>query len=181
MNITLNIGAQPSSYSRRDILNSDAMDFLGRPVFSDLWLKEGDTKLLFVNAILTITRDFTITKTAMQGRSGTVKEYIGAGDYQVNVQASLLETSSEKYPVSDLQKLIAIMNSQKQIEVISELLSLFGIYYVVPEKFQLTQALSGQNRQGVVLEFISDKDIQLVIEEESSLAPTTPNEATFND
>ena len=181
MNLTINIGAFNSSLSRRDLLNSGGMDYLGRPVFSDVSIKVDDRSLLFINAIMTVERAFTIVKTTLQGRQGTVKEYIGAEDYRVTIAADLIPNNADKYPVSDMQKLIAIMNSQKQIEVISEFLSLFDIRYLVPDIIRVYQVAGQQSRQSVELHFLSDKDIQLNIYEESSLAPTTPKYATFND
>ena len=181
MSVTINIGIPPVRVSSRDILNSGGMDFLGRPVFSDVWLKVGDKKILFIDALITVEKAYTITKTSMQGRSGTVKEYIGSEDYKVTLFANLISDGMYKYPFSDLQKLNDIMDAQSQIEVASEFLAIYGIHYLVPDKFITAQVTGTQNRQYVELHFESDKDIQLIIDEDNGLAPTTPGAATFND
>jgi len=181
MSLTINIGIPAATLTSRDILNSSGMDFLGRPVFSDVTLKVGEKKLLFIDAIVTVEKTYTITKTAMQGRKGTVKEYIGSEDYKITLFGNLIGDGMYKYPHIDLQNLVAIMEAQQQIEVISEFLSIYGIHYLVPDKMITNQVSGVQNRQYVELHFESDEDIQLIIDQENDLAPTTPAEATFND
>ena len=181
MSLTINIGVPPARINSRDLLNSGGRDFLGRPVYSDVMIKVGDRKIQFIDAIVTVEKSYTITKTSMQGRSGTVKEYIGSEDYQVTMEATIFSEDSYKFPISDMQKLIAIMDAQKQIEVISGYLALYNIHYLVPERLRVTQVMGIQGRQGVELRFVSDQDVQLTIDQEGGLAPTTPAEASFND
>lgn len=164
----INIGPfQPIRITDRDILNSGGMDFLGRPVFSDVTLKWKEKRIQFLDAIVTVTEGFNIVKTVLAGRSGTVKEYISANDYEVKIIASLNSEKPYAYPANDLQDLISLLNSGEQIEVISEYIALFGIQYLVCERAMFRQQSGIQNKQGVELNFLSDKDVQLIIEEEN--------------
>jgi hypothetical protein len=156
----------PIWVSDRKLLHSGSIDFLGRKVFSDVILKWNGKRIVFLDAIVTITQDINIVKTSLAGRSGTVKEYVSSDDYEVKIEASINSGDKYEFPVDKTRDLITLLNAGEQIEVISEFIAMFDIQYLVCRRARLSQISGTQNMQKVEMDFLSDKDIQLVIDEE---------------
>lgn len=93
-----------SDFSKAGLQTLDAEDFsmnttgkeltsmLGTPVFTDMILKTVDApkksiQLLWVLA--DVNMEFNIVKTKIQGRDGSVKEYISEGDHSIKIRGAL--------------------------------------------------------------------------------------------
>lgn len=154
VNTRLNTGAD----------DTERLSYLGTPVFTDLWLKENDSDagLRIDTVLMDISQQRNIVTTAIQGRNGTVKEYISDGDYQITVRGILVEPSPYDYPAEQVRELLRLCRVQAAVQAVSPFLQLFQIYDVVITDYQLPQLEGYQNMQPFELTCISDTPIELI-------------------
>ena len=161
---------------------------LGTPVFSQLKFTETtDSTDIYNNEPITITHDFpidtclftvsqekNIVKTAIQGRNGTIKEYIGDGDYSISIKGIITGTYnvnysySEKnqnqnnytgvYPYVEVQNLLNFLRQPKELAIeVPYLNEVFGITHIVIESFELPQEEAGFGYQSFTINAVSDE------------------------
>lgn len=137
---------------------------LGTPVFCDMILaadKKGTDALQLLWVIAEVNQTKNIVKTTVQGRNGTVKEYIADGDYMVTIRGGLFTPFSAAYPKDDVQKLIKLLKMNKALNVTSEFLLQFDIYELVVEEYSFPQKEGSQNVQLFEIKTVSDFPIEL--------------------
>lgn len=155
--------------------------YLGTPVWSPLeFLKTSGTSLdnsLDVGAangnsetflrvdtcLITVTQTKNVVKTPIQGRNGTVKEYISDGDYDINIKGVIISPYPMLYPRDEVNILIELMKLQKQIPVASEFLSLFDIEAMVVESYTISEKLGSRNEVPFEINAISDLAEEITI------------------
>lgn len=140
------------------------LSMLGTPVFADLILrnKSGVIGLQLLWALLEVNMQKNIVKTAVQGRDGTVKEYVSDGDYQVTIRGGLFSSFSYAYPKDDVLQLMQLLQLKEPLDVISEYLnSLFNITNLVVEDYSFSQKEGVQNVQLFEIKTVSDFPIEL--------------------
>lgn len=154
VNTRLNTGAD----------DTERLSVLGTPVFTDLWLKENDSDagLRIDTVLMDISQQRNIVTTAIQGRNGTVKEYISDGDYQITVRGILVEAGPYDYPAEQVRELLRLCRVQAAVQAVSPFLQLFQIYDVVITDYRLPQLEGYQNLQPFELTCISDTPIELI-------------------
>lgn len=148
--------------------------YLGTPVWSPLeFLKVSGTSLdnsrdvgaqngnsqtlLRVDTVLiTVTQTRNIVKTPIQGRNGTVKEYISEGDYEINVKGVIISPYPMVYPREEVQLLIELLSLNKQIPVANDFLQLFSIDSIVIETKDIAQKLGSRNEVPFEFNAVSD-------------------------
>ena len=130
-----------------------------------------ELKFTFHECLFTINRPKNIVTTAMQGRDGTIKEYVSNDDYQITLEAGIdsylgNEQSDKRfeYPAEQLEELIQILNLPNELEVTSDFLKLFKIYSVVVTQYNLTQE-THTNRQSIQIQLLSDEPYIIKIKE----------------
>lgn len=168
---------------------------LGTPVFDEVIIKGGeyfelrDIKkenpipfegVLLQTVLLEATQTKNIITTAIQGRNGTIKEFISDGDLIVTmtgvlVGESRLDEDSEVgtivqtgnvYPNIDTAKLITICKIPASIEIISGFLSRFTDFENVDQRYVITdfdflQKEGTRNLQPFQITMLSDVAIDL--------------------
>lgn len=168
---------------------------LGTPVFDEVIIKGGeyfelrDIKkenpipfegVLLQTVLLEATQTKNIITTAIQGRNGTIKEFISDGDLIVTmtgvlVGESRLDEDSEVgtivqtgnvYPNIDTAKLITICKIPASIEIISGFLSRFTDFENVDQRYVITdysfsQREGTRNLQPFQITMLSDVAIDL--------------------
>lgn len=144
--------------------------YLGTPVYSDIEFKTGAYKsdngiisfrgLKLQTALITIDQTKNIIETPIQGRNGTVKEYIGLGDYNVTIDGIILGTNSA-YPLSKVGDLKEMVTAPIAIQVISWFLQLWDINYLVVKGFDIPQEEGSNSLQRFTLNCLSDNPVQL--------------------
>jgi hypothetical protein len=154
-----------ANYTSEDILNNGSIGVFGVPVFSDIILDPKGDNVTIVRSTIEVTRQNTIVATPLQGRNGTVKEYISAQDWVITVRGSIQTQDNEIYPVSDIRKLVKLLGNADKIEVNSEYLALFDIHTIVLESDNYPQGEAQQNVQNFELRFLSDEDISLIMQD----------------
>jgi hypothetical protein len=133
-----------------------------QPVRTNAGLFEG---LELIDPILTVAQPQNIVTTAITGRRGTVKEYIGQGDFSVTIQAILasdpFSESRFEYPLPQVQALRDMIALGIALPVSGWLLDVFGIKNLVIQS-PTYQSLPGfTNLQAIELQCLSDEPIEL--------------------
>lgn len=140
----------------------------GRYVLCPLKLRaqteSGTLEVELPDAVAAVSRENRIVSTALVGRDGTVKEYINAGDWAVNlvvgVQAVRDGVIADEYPGDELRTLRQLLDTKTAIEVHSEFLAIFDITKIVIKSYAATQ-MTEANYQAVSISAVSDEDYEI--------------------
>jgi hypothetical protein len=168
------------SYQSPDApLNTRSADYLGTslgtPVFADLTLLGGKytnnitgevvtyPEIKLATVLLTVSFASRIVKTEIQGRDGTVKEYIGQDDAKVSVQGIITGWNGH-YPAYEVNLLNEWRRAPVSKSVVSAYLQNLGINNLVVESFDLPQIAGGYSYQTFSIECISDAPVELKIQ-----------------
>lgn len=164
------IGGQvmKAAFSKADLEAAPDMsvglkDWYGRKVFSDLILKIGNDTVEFMNALITVEHKKNIVTTAIQGRTGSVFEFISNAPYDVTIEGILTGTG-EQYPKSEVKALAGLFAKTEIIDATSEYLQLFDIYQLICRSAKLNQGVASEGHQAFYLNFYSYEAIDLVLE-----------------
>jgi hypothetical protein len=161
---------EPLDTSQGDYLGS----MLNTPVFADLTLVGGKytdnitnkevtyPTLKFAAVLLTVSFASRIIKTEIQGRNGTVKEYIGEDDAKVQVQGIICGYNGH-YPAFEVGQLNDWRKAPVSKAVVSTFLQNIGIDNLVVESFDLPQVAGGYSYQTFNISCISDLPVELKI------------------
>jgi hypothetical protein len=121
-----------------------------------------------INVVLfNVSQTKNIVETTIQGRNGTVKEYVSDGDYQVSIYGVFVAKTTNSYPEKEMQKLVAITKSNRAIKVNSWYLRQFGIYNLVIKEPNFAQNAAQFNSQPWQLTCVSDQPVELLREEDT--------------
>ena len=145
---------------------------LGTPVFGNLDIQGGSYVDLDGNTItydgltidtvlFSVQQSKNVVTTPVQGRDGTVKEYISAQDFVINIDGILVGDQANVYPEEAVNTLIEIMNVPESINIVSEFLDRFDISEVVITDYDLSQQKGSRNIQLFRLSLLSDTPIEL--------------------
>lgn len=137
----------------------------GRYALCTLTLRREDgAELEITDAVAAVSRERRIVSTGLVGRDGTVKEYINAGDWAVNivvgVQALRGGVITDDYPDEEMRRLCEFLEEQKPLEVYSAFLDIFDITKIVIKSYSATQATES-NYQAVSISAVSDEDYEI--------------------
>ncbi len=115
---------------------------IGTPVFADLEILAGSYEtntpgvvksfeaVKFAAVLITVNQAKKIIKTEIQGRDGTVKEYIGMDDYEVSINGVITGTNGTR-PVEQIAALKKIIDAPIALDVVSAYLQALGINQIV--------------------------------------------------
>ena len=149
---------------------------LGTPVFIDVTF--GDSKnptvykdlktgndvqlpvMTFQAILCSVVFPRNIVKTEIQGRNGTVKEYIGEGDATLSFRGIITGLNGQ-YPSGEVAQLRTLSLAPVPVPVISEFLNNLDIYTVVFEDRSFEQDEGGYSYQTFSLNAISDTPQEL--------------------
>lgn len=144
---------------------------IGTPILTDLTLKsvkyvDNDgiqfvtPDIILETVLLTINQTKNIVKTQIQGKNGTVKEYIGMGDYNVTISA-IISAPNGMYPKQSLLNIKEMLTAPVSIPVVNWWLQTFDIYYLTIESFDIGQVEGGYSYQPMSISCLSDEIVQL--------------------
>jgi len=126
-----------------------ASGLLGLPVYSTLHFPAGKgyKALTLLEPIIEISAEKNIIKTAIQGRIGTVKEFISEGDFVISVkciinEAKEVDEAIRRYlpPYQELSKYYDLFQQSIALPVECKLLQIFGINNVVVTNYNITES-----------------------------------------
>lgn len=152
---------------------SKGFNMFGLPVFAQVTLQGATNPITNVHAagmrlldpILTVDAPMNVVKTPVQGRRGTVKEYIGQGDYGVTIRAILATDTGAAnrfaYPLPLVHQLRALCELGVALPVSGFLLDTYGIKNLVVENVRYESLPGFVNLQAYELQCVSDEPIEL--------------------
>ena len=173
--IPAKVGSTPELYKSK----------LGTSVFSDLSISkveyldpqntnktfrtrgvgdENESNPLRVDTVLfQVNQTKNIITTAIQGRNGTVKEFISDGDYAISIRGVLTGNNGE-YPKEAVSILYQLLKAPTALDVNSWFLSQFGIYQMVVTDYSFPQNEAMLNTQAFEITAISELPVELMIQ-----------------
>lgn len=170
------IGKQPDAgkYNVPQGVEKDAplsTSVLNTPVYSnihflDVEYTDNQGRVITTNGkiydavLITVTQAKKIIRTEIQGRNGTVKEYIGDDDYQVVVNGILTGTNGV-HPVDEIIQLKKMLDAPVAIDVACAYLQNLGIQSLVVMDYTFEQQAGGYSYQTFSITFNSDVPQQL--------------------
>ncbi len=93
--------------------------------------------------------------------SGTVKEYISAGDYDLNIAVGIAaregDRLSDRYPEEEMRLVRDFLDDDKPLTIQSNFLDLFEINRIVIKSYSLTQQTES-NYQDLIISALSDEE-----------------------
>ena len=119
-------------------------------------------KIIFDTVIFDIERQKNIIRTPIQGRNGTIKEYIADDDWAINIKIILAGQNGE-YPKNQLTDLLTALNAPVELEVESWFLDQFGIKSIVCMGDSYPVQEGSISYQVVNISAISEQPIELKI------------------
>lgn len=138
----------------------------GLPIFMPLLFEayepEGE-ELLLESAVVEPSSSKKIVMTDLQGRDGSVKEFINNGDYSVTV-SGIMCNRRIGYPIEQVEVFKNFMHQKQSLSVVHELLNLLGIHQVVITDWKLPKT-PFINCQPYEFTCIQDTPIELTIQE----------------
>lgn len=139
------------------------VSFFGMPVFCDLMLESPAGDNLYMDTILfEVNQAKNIVTTSVQGRPGTVKEYIAMGDYEVMLRGAIVNSGSQSYPYDRVNELIRLLELPEALTAVSEYLQLFNVYNLVVMDYAMPQQEGFQNVQLFEINCLSDTPEELI-------------------
>ena len=146
--------------------------YLGSPVLSDLDIipnQDGYTRIQIPTVLFTVSQKKTIISTVVQGRNGTIKEYISDGDFHISIRG-VLSSVNGVYPRTKtggnnviFKDLFDICSLNKAVGVNSWYLRQFGIYNIVITDYEFPQNEGEYAMQPFSITAISDTPFELNI------------------
>ena len=154
-----------------ELLNLGELE--GKQWLTSLALKYDGKEFIFNECIITLNMEKNIVTTALQGRNGTIKEYISDGDYNISIDAGIStytldykEDFDITYPIDAVAELKKFLSIPEALEVQSDFLEIFGIKSAVVKSFGLQQE-THSNRQSINIQMLSDEPYEIKLKEDS--------------
>lgn len=117
-------------------------------------------------ALVSVTGNNGIVKTALTGVKGTVKEFTDRGDFTVQISGAFTGEYPGDYPETDTEKLLAILAAQESVAVESKHLAMFGVYNLAITSYIVNQDKGFTNRQAVTINAVSDTPFEIEYNDE---------------
>ncbi|MPS74013.1 MAG: hypothetical protein E2590_12835 [Chryseobacterium sp.] len=160
---------------------SEIKDYEGIPWITTLALmyvneeKKISMRFEFLEVIATINQEKNIVTTAMQGRNGTIKEYISDGDYSITLDCGINNYTegddtgaSFEYPKDKIEELYKILSLPETLIVSSPFLSMFRIDSAVVKSYSLQQE-THSNRQYIQIQMLSDRAYEIDLKDKKDV------------
>ena len=160
---TIGLAARKINFTPDPADDPIATTYLSTPVYSNLvFLPTGDIQdqLRIDTVLIVVDQTKNIVKTPIQGRNGTVKEYISDGDYMVNIQGMIVSPYPLVFPKEELDLLIKFCLVGEQIPVTSFFLDMFGITDIVIETYKVSEKRGSRNEVPFEINASSDRPIE---------------------
>lgn len=160
-----------------DTLNLGVGQSLGNKVFSNFEIDAKSFRnvpgyegmvdnLVFDTVLFTVRNNKNIVITPVQGRNGTVKEYISGGDSNISIRGviagkrgiyPMTGTNVNGKDVNSVEMMSKACNAPISLNVNSWYLNALGIYQIVVTSFELPQTQGMYETQFFEIEALSDE------------------------
>lgn len=147
---------------------------LGTPVYSNLHIKGGSytnnagskisyEELIIDTVLFNVNQTKNIVRTQIVGSDdGSVKEYIGKGDYVINCSMIISSGQVKVHPWELEDKLNDIFNAPVALDIVSNYLNRKGIYQIVITDFDIPQLVGEYSQANVSFNALSDQPVILL-------------------
>ena len=112
--------------------------------------------------LLIVSQGKKIITTEIQGRDGTVKEYIGLDDYNVSINGMILGRNGS-YPANAMADLKSVLDAPVALPVACTYLNNLGIYSLVVKEYTIDQEAGGYSKQNFSITALSEIAVELQI------------------
>lgn len=151
---------------------------LGYPIFTNITFNAGSytdyttgrprsfAAIALETVLLTVSQAKKIVRTEIQGKDGTVKEYIGMDDYHIAINAIITTQPRQvngHYPANEVAAVKQMLDAPVPIGVTCDYLQRLGIYSVVVTDYSIPQKAGRYSQQDITINCISDAPVQLQI------------------
>ena len=150
--------------------NNEGTGLLGLPVFAQVHFlpQPGFPGIVLNDPIVEVSRDKIILTTEVQGRDGSVKEYISNGDYAVTIRGILASNPldgrvARRYPEAEVLALKKVVDVPEALAVGGRLFRLLGIRNLVIKSVSWPALPGFTNLQAYELRCLSDDPIELLV------------------
>ena len=149
---------------------ADYTSYLGTPVYSNLVFDGGQTAsdngnpLRIDTVLFSISEKKNIVVTDVAGRKdangnevrGTIKEYIGMGDFEITIQGAIVNPYGNVFPKSDLIYLKELLRQSKPSKLASQFLNIFGVSNIVVMDYTVQEKMGTRNMVPFTIFALSD-------------------------
>ena len=113
-------------------------------------------------ALITVDYNQQVVRTNIQGRKGSIKEYISSGDNDVTI-TGIFASLADQAPYTFIDSMNRIFNASVAIPVTNQYLNKLGINYLVTMPgCQLPQVAGGYALQNFTIKAITDEPAQSI-------------------
>jgi hypothetical protein len=119
-------------------------------------------EVTYDTVLLVVSQAKKIITTEIQGRDGTVKEYIGLDDYEVSING-IIVGSNGSYPVNQMADLKRVLDAPVAIPVACTYLNNLGIQSLVIKEYTINQEAGSYSKQDFNITAMSETAIELQI------------------
>lgn len=156
--------------------DNPAAGLLGNPVIDNIQLEAGSYTnaagevvsyggLTMDQVVIQIQQSKQIIRTEVAGRSGTVKEYISDGDFDISITGRFMSNDGT-YPEDEFTRLIEILEVPAALSVVSPFLQRLGIDTIVITNYSLPQLPGYATTQPFEISALSDRPVELLLDSE---------------
>lgn len=110
---------------------------------------------VFDKCLISIKQQKKIVETQIIGKNGTIKEYIGLGDYDITLEATIFGTNG-RYPTYKMNQLLFFLNCRFPIPVICPYLNVMNINYLIVKSWDKNMEQGGISQQHLTINCVSD-------------------------
>lgn len=142
-------------------INSYAIESgVGKLLTGVITLKANGKELVLENCLFDTSNTKRIVQTAINGKDGTVKEWISNGDIIINVQVNILN-KERNYPVDELLEIMKFLKLNRELSInethINKVLDVSRV--VVTSWRHLPKTWS--NFQSIMIDLVSDNTYEI--------------------
>jgi hypothetical protein len=112
-------------------------------------------------ALLEVNQTKNIVTTSVQGRNGTIKEYISDGDFMINIKGILASNAQDTYPVDLFNALLKYCTAPVSFPASSLYLNRFGITDLVIQDYSFPQVEGMRNIQPFEIKCLSETPFEI--------------------
>lgn len=147
-----------------EVPSSEIRSILGTPIYEQVTFKTPDGDYAIPDwPLIEIRQAKLVIKTAMQGRNGTVKEFISMDDHRVIIRGLLINHNEQAMPLKQVKDLYELFKINREMTVENELLNLLGIHALVLEDIAFPAVEGFIQVQPFTLKCVSDEPLELTI------------------
>ncbi len=141
-----------------------ATSYLGTPIYSNLVFSGNgffNSSLVFDTVLFDVNQEKNIVRTSVQGRKGTVKEYISLGDYMITINGLIVSPYANEAPKKEVNSLRELLELSESLEVSSDFLQLFSIHNIAVEGYTFSEVMGSRNQVAFTIRALSDDPIEV--------------------